>query len=448
MGTYPVVRFYTQQLYNIKNCNTTARVFLCHDKTHAHAAEELESRVMPRTHSPGTLKQSDGEQAARLYKNLRAHHRSKQGEDSARSIRENHTHINAWIRAKQEFAPQLSLPIACIATQPASASMPDMASTSLRAATVKATMAPCPPGSSSVAGNSGTTSDTTHQRLERTSTGHWLRGVPVQVWSAPQQPSATQLLGRQPSPVPNSRKPGRAAQPLLLAGKHMQSHHAARPLATTEVRIYMQGGSQPEQPDPATASSTVRAVALTLPSVTQLPRSVAWTLLRRNQLARDQGRPMYLVEDSGETVLASDEEGEAHKSPPWHSSDGSAVDAALKGVATQLGCSEEVVTSLASALKTSAVKVAARMRLLAPDLAIGSQEEAGGLEQGKQALAAAFCRRCYTYACRVHGGHQAKLAWRAAGGPPRASRLLQMPMELSPCSSDCWLRQQQEGEEG
>ncbi|KAJ9514595.1 hypothetical protein QJQ45_016334, partial [Haematococcus lacustris] len=117
---------------------------------------------------------------------------------------------------------------------------------------------------------------------------------------------------------------------------------AARPLATTEVRIYMQGGSQPEQPDPATASSTVRAVALTLPSVTQLPRSVAWTLLRRNQLARDQGRPMYLVEDSGETVLASDEEGEAHKSPPWHSSDGSAVDAALKGVATQLGCSEEV----------------------------------------------------------------------------------------------------------
>ncbi|GFH19506.1 hypothetical protein HaLaN_16461 [Haematococcus lacustris] len=110
---------------------------------------------MPRTHSPETLKQSEGEQAVRLYKNLRAHHRSKQGEDSARSIRENHTRINAWIRAKQELLPQLSLPVACIATQVAAASIPDMASTSLRAATVEATMAPCPPGSSSVAGNRG-----------------------------------------------------------------------------------------------------------------------------------------------------------------------------------------------------------------------------------------------------------------------------------------------------
>lgn len=49
----------------------------------------------------------------------------------------------------------------------------------------------------------------------------------------------------------------------------------------------------------------------------QLPQYCSWEFLLRNELARDEGRRMYYIDETGETVPASDDEDDRVGAAIW-----------------------------------------------------------------------------------------------------------------------------------
>ncbi|KAI8471212.1 MAG: hypothetical protein J3K34DRAFT_520707 [Monoraphidium minutum] len=169
-----------------------------------------------------------------------------------------------------------------------------------------------------------------------------------------------------------------------------------------------------------------------LPPSQRLPSYCSWEFLLRNELARDEGRRMYYVDDTGETVPASDDEDDDRFSLPWDGTEGPGHDYALRALLAEEGAGHGVIAALAEHLSVREERLLERADALRPrerrrDGDVWSEDfgaQAGVLE-------AAFCRRCGLYNCRQHGAGGVKPTLKPP--PPPAAGAAGPP-----CSDGCW----------
>ncbi|KAG2492942.1 hypothetical protein HYH03_008850 [Edaphochlamys debaryana] len=196
------------------------------------------------------------------------------------------------------------------------------------------------------------------------------------------------------------------------------------PLPLSDRRVGVRQG-------PAQSGHVTKLHVRSLPAVQPPPSYTTWSYLKRNELARDHGRRMFLVDELGETVPADD--GETEERLPWEDADGAAVDWAMARLAGEYGWEDpDVLEGLMEALRPQpqpeaiAQRLAYLQRQRLPDESRGDME----VEEVLDAFVGSFCRRCRIYGCRTHSGGHVKPHHRPAPLPADAS--------ARPCGPSCW----------
>ncbi|PNW71091.1 hypothetical protein CHLRE_17g746247v5 [Chlamydomonas reinhardtii] len=270
-------------------------------------------------------------------------------------------------------------------------------------------------------------------------------GVGVGVGSASALPAAAPSL-----PIPklgdvNTDPPG-SYLPLLPPPEARPRNVLPLPLAERRVGVRLPGGggsgagggggagagggSEKGQP-------SVRTHVRVLPPVQPPPGYTTWSYLKRNELARDHGRRMFLVDELGETVPADD--GETEERLPWEDADGAAVDWAMSRLAEEAGWEDaDMLEALMDALRPQPQPeaIAQRLAYLYRLTLTDDKREHMEVEEVLDAFVGSFCRRCRIYGCRTHSGGHVKPHQRPAPPPPDTSP--------TPCGPHCWKKQQQQ----
>lgn len=170
-----------------------------------------------------------------------------------------------------------------------------------------------------------------------------------------------------------------------------------------------------------------------IPSFRPPSQFVAWQYLKRNELARNQGKRLFYTDDTGETVPASDDEEE--NSLPWKGEHGVALDHALHGVVQEFGKGEEVSQAIATKLGVPHNAVSMRLDELTTVPITDEQRGAHDVNEVCEAFNEAFCRRCRIYCCRLHGGGHVLPDHRMA---PLSFATAASKQPPPPCGPSCW----------
>ncbi|GIL88406.1 hypothetical protein Vretimale_15003 [Volvox reticuliferus] len=182
---------------------------------------------------------------------------------------------------------------------------------------------------------------------------------------------------------------------------------------------------------PSASTQPVRSYVHILPAVQPPPLYTTWSYLKRNELARDHGRRMFLVDSVGETVPADD--GETEERMPWEGIDGAAIDYAMTQLAREYGWQDpDLMEALIDTLRPKPEPEAIAQRLAyLQRLKLADEDRAKAeVEEVLDAFVGSFCRRCRIYGCRTHGGGHVKPHYRPAPPPPDVRGL--------PCGPGCW----------
>ncbi|GLC46936.1 hypothetical protein PLESTM_001947300 [Pleodorina starrii] len=177
----------------------------------------------------------------------------------------------------------------------------------------------------------------------------------------------------------------------------------------------------------------MRSFTRPIPAIQPPPSYTTWSYLKRNELARDHGRRMFLVDEVGETVPADD--GEKEERLPWEGVDGAAVDWAMSRLAEEVGWDDpDVLEALMDTLRPQPQPeaIAQRLSYLQSVRQVHTEPRDMEVEEVVDVFAGSFCRRCRVYACRTHGGGHVKPHHRPAPPPP--------DMSGEPCGPECWRR--------
>ncbi|KXZ52662.1 hypothetical protein GPECTOR_9g707 [Gonium pectorale] len=203
------------------------------------------------------------------------------------------------------------------------------------------------------------------------------------------------------------------------------------PLAERRVGVRMAPAAAAAAGGAASAAATVRTRVRSIPAVQQPPAYTTWSYLRRNELAQDHGRRMFLVDEAGETVPADD--GETEERLPWEDVDGPAVDWAITRLAQEQGWDNpDVLEALMDVLRPQPMPeaIAQRLAYLYGLTLEDEDRDRMDVEEMLDAFEGSFCRRCRNYGCRTHSGGHVKPNHRPAQPPPDTGP--------TPCGPGCW----------
>ncbi|GLI66873.1 hypothetical protein VaNZ11_010840, partial [Volvox africanus] len=182
---------------------------------------------------------------------------------------------------------------------------------------------------------------------------------------------------------------------------------------------------------PSASVQPIRSYVHILPAVQPPPVYTTWSYLKRNELARDHGRRMFLVDAVGETIPADD--GETEERMPWEGVDGAAIDYAMTRLAWEYGWEDpELMEALIDILrpKPEPEAIAQRLAYLQRLKLLDEDRAKADVEEVLDAFVGSFCRRCRIYGCRTHGGGHVKPHYRPAPPPPDTTGV--------PCGPACW----------
>ncbi|PNH07048.1 Histone-lysine N-methyltransferase EZA1 [Tetrabaena socialis] len=157
----------------------------------------------------------------------------------------------------------------------------------------------------------------------------------------------------------------------------------------------------------------------------QPPSYTTWSYLKRNELARDHGRRMFLVDELGETVPADD--GETEERLPWEDVDGAAIDWSMTRMAEQYGWEDpDLLEALMEVLRPrpQPEAIAQRLAYLHTIRLSDESRDQVEVEEVLDAFNGNFCRRCRIYGCRTHS---------ECSGVGREAR-----DGAGPCGPGCW----------
>lgn len=197
-----------------------------------------------------------------------------------------------------------------------------------------------------------------------------------------------------------------------------------------------------------------------IPTHHTIPPYKSWIAVRRNVLALEIGQRMfYSVGNDGETVPVSDDEDNGDNSNDEHGLvrddrvlNGirrSKNDYIIKNVVQGLGCSPLVLEPLAEQLGATTVAVQQRALELVPDAFTEKQvprelqRHFNSWDSKKDSVKAitadfhtGFCRRCYTFGCRIHPGPQVRPTLGPIKAPKRQRRVFDTSAQ--PCGDECF----------
>jgi len=193
-----------------------------------------------------------------------------------------------------------------------------------------------------------------------------------------------------------------------------------------------------------------------------IPQYKSWIEVRRNVLALEIGQRMfYSVGNDGETVpVSDDEDNDGNNSNDEHGTirddrvlngiQRSKNDYIIKSVVQGLGCSPLVLEPLAEQLGATTVAVQQRALELVPDAFTEKQvppelqKHFNSWDSKKDSVRAitadfhtGFCRRCYTFGCRIHPGPQVRPTLGPIKAPKRQRRVL-LDSSEQPCGEECF----------
>ena len=140
-----------------------------------------------------------------------------------------------------------------------------------------------------------------------------------------------------------------------------------------------------------------------IPRCNTIPPYASWVYITKNASNQDNDKRMFYTDDKGESVPASDDEGESWAAWMWNGYNSDWRAFCVETILTELGHSRETVVMLGDKFKVEPEIVEARARELERKKIPPPDPDDVTLEVILQKFRG-LCRRCRMYECVLHGG--------------------------------------------